>query len=144
MYIDKTTIHQGIWYEDKNGNFIPYDSDSDFNLDPPENAHTRHVCFPLEINERVEFLKDDEGNSVEKPSSITWSVHIGGGNSPVILAMANSGEYTLTEALAVYAEACERCSNVLAYNYLNGEDGYAEGSEEWLKCNTECRFCRNR
>ena len=142
MYIDKSTIHQGIWYEDKDGNFIPYDSD--FNLDPPENAHTRHVCFPLEIKERVEFLKDDEGNLVEKPSTITWSTHIGGGNAPIILAMANSGEYTLPEAIAVYAEACERCSNVLAYNYLNGEDGYAEGSEEWLKCNTECRFCRKR
>lgn len=140
MKIDKSTIHQGIWYEDKDGNFIPFGSA--FNLDPPENAHTRHVCFPLEINETIEFLKDDEGNDVEKPASITCSTHIGGGNDLVILAMANSGDYTLREAIAVYAEACERCENVLAYNYLNGEDGYAEGSEEWLKCNTECRFCR--
>lgn len=62
----------------------------------------------------------------------------------MILAMTNSGEYTLPEAIAVSEEACERCSNVLAYNYLNGEDGYVEGSEEWLKCNTECRFCRKR
>ena len=142
MKIDKSTIHQGIWYEDKDGNFIPFGSA--FNLDPPENAHTRHVCFPLEINETIEFLKDDEGNDVEKPASITCSTHIGGGNDLVILAMANSGDYTLREAIAVYAEACERCENVLTYNYLNGEDGYAEGSEEWLKCNTECRFCRKR
>ena len=69
-------------------------------------------------------------------------VIIGGGNQEVIMAMVNSGDYALEEALVVYSSACERCMNVLAYKYLNGKDGYPEHSEEWEKCNTVCDFCR--
>lgn len=71
-------------------------------------------------------------------------VCIGGGNEKIILAMANSGDYTLSEAIAVYASLCERCSNVLAWKYTNGQDGYEEFSEEWKKCNTECDFCKGK
>ena len=72
---------------------------------------------------------------------IDFNTSIGGGNQDVIMAMVNSGDYTLPEALVVFASACERCMNVLAYKYLNGADGYAEHSEEWEKCNTKCDFC---
>lgn len=64
------------------------------------------------------------------------------GNQDVIMAMVNSGDYTLQEALVVYSTACERCMNVLAYKYLNGADGYEEYSDDWKKCNTECDFCK--
>ena len=73
---------------------------------------------------------------------MTGSTHIGGGSEEVILAMANSGDYTLGEAIIVYANACERCMNVLCYKYLDGKDGYPEYSEEWKKCNTVCDFCK--
>jgi hypothetical protein len=33
--------------------------------------------------------------------------------------------------------------NALEFKYLNGKAGYAEYSEEWLKCNTECDFCKS-
>lgn len=68
--------------------------------------------------------------------------HIGGGNEELILAMANSGDYSLSEAIAVYAQSCERCMNVLAWKYTNGKDGYEEYSGEWKKANTVCGFCR--
>ena len=68
-------------------------------------------------------------------------VHVGGGNEKIILSMANSGDYTLSEAIAVYSSSCERCSNVLAWKYTNGQEGYEEFSEEWKKTNTECDFC---
>ena len=86
------------------------------------------------------FMKWDSGADTYK--IMTGSTHIGGGNEDVILAMANSGDYTLSEAIAAYANACERCMNVLAYKYLNGKGGYAEYSEEWKKCNTVCDYCR--
>lgn len=60
----------------------------------------------------------------------------------IILAMANSGEYTLSEALVVFSCACERCMNVLEYKYTNGKDGYAEYSEQWEEANTICDFCK--
>lgn len=66
---------------------------------------------------------------------------IGGGNQDVILAMANSGDFTLAEALVVWASSCERCMNVLAHKYTDGKDGYEEYSEEWRKCGTVCDFC---
>jgi hypothetical protein len=72
----------------------------------------------------------------------TGSCHIGGGNEAVVLAMANSGDYTLGEAILAYSMACERCANVLAYKYTDGKEGYVEHSEEWEKCGTHCQFCK--
>ena len=58
------------------------------------------------------------------------------------LALANSGDYTLSEAIIIAAKSCERCMNVLANKY--GLDwGYDEGSEKWNKCGTSCEFCEN-
>lgn len=58
----------------------------------------------------------------------------------LVLAMANSGEYTLSEAILVAANACEGCLNVLAHLFrLNW--GYAFGSEEHKRVNTSCQFC---
>lgn len=144
MKIDKTKLKCGIWYEDKDGNYIP----STDSAEAPEEAVTCHVCFPLQIRTEHYYIKphvDPDGNvrrtHYGSDHFLTTSCHIGGGNEPVILAMANSGDYTLSEALAVYANACERCSNVLAYKYLNGADGYPEYSEEWKKCGTVCEYC---
>lgn len=65
------------------------------------------------------------------------------GNSDVILAMVNSGDYTFNEAVIAYTTACERCMNVLAYKYLEGKDGYEEFSDEWMKADTVCEFCKD-
>lgn len=62
------------------------------------------------------------------------------GMSDVIVAMVNSGDYTLEQAIWVCAKSCTRCMNVLSDKYL-GRDGYAEHSEEWYECNTKCIFC---
>ena len=71
--------------------------------------------------------------------AFTGTVNIGDEN--IILAMANSGDYTLSEAIIAYSMACERCSNELWYKYTNGKEGYAEGSDEWKKCHTQCKWC---
>ena len=73
---------------------------------------------------------------------IDFNTTIGGSNEDVVLAMVNSGDYRLSEAIAVFGNACERCMNVLAYKYLGGKDGYEEYSEEWHKANTVCDFCK--
>ncbi len=58
----------------------------------------------------------------------------------LVLKIANSGDYTLGEAIIISASSCERCMNALAHKY--GLDwGYEEGSEDWEKCGTSCRFC---
>ena len=116
-------------------NIIPFDE----GVELPKEALTRHVSFPLEVREEIWVIKSNRESN--KPD-MTWSTHIGGGNQDVILAMANSGDYTLAEAIALYASCCERCTNVLAYKYLNGKDGYAEYSDEWKKCGTSCRYCK--
>lgn len=58
-----------------------------------------------------------------------------------VVAMVNSGEYTLREALVVYTTACKRCVNVLINKYLGDTEGYQEYGEEWQKANTQCAFC---
>lgn len=70
------------------------------------------------------------------------TTHIGG-DGRLLLAMANSGDFTLAEAILAYSMACERCMNVLWNKYLPGEDGYEEFSEDWKKCGTSCQFCRD-
>lgn len=57
--------------------------------------------------------------------------------------MVNSGDYTLEQAIWVFANSCERCMNTLLYKYLDGSDGYSEFSDEWKKANTVCDFCRD-
>lgn len=86
------------------------------------------------------FMKWDEGN--RSTEMMTCNTHIGRGNEDVILAMANSGDYTLSEAIIVWSSACERFMNVLTYKYTNGKDGYEEFSDEWYKCRTVCDFCK--
>ena len=134
MKIDKSKLPCGIWYEDEHGNIIPFNDGAE----PPKEAVSKHVSFPLEVREEIWVNKSKRENG--KPD-ITFSTHIGGGNQDVILAMANSGDYTLSEAIALYASCCERCMNVLAYKYLDGKDGYEEHSEKWKKCGTVCRYC---
>ena len=137
MNIDKTKLHMGLWFEDEDGNYIPYDGVVD---DYPKPARSYHVSFPLEVREEIWLINEDKKKNA-KPD-VTFTCHIGKGNEDVILAMANSGDYTLSEAIAVLANACERCMNVLTYKYLNGKDGYPEHSDEWKKANTVCNYCR--
>lgn len=87
------------------------------------------------------FMKWENGRDTYPV--IQTNHHLGKYSQKCVVAMVNSGDYELDEALIVMATACERCMNVLTFKYLNGEDGYPEYSEEWQKCNTECTFCKN-
>ncbi len=58
----------------------------------------------------------------------------------LVLAMANSGDFTLPEAILASANSCERCMNSLAYQY-DLKWGYEEYSQEWMESNTSCGFC---
>jgi len=146
MKIDKAKLNIGIWCEDDDGNRIKHNPDM---AEFPSEATTVHISWPLEVREEVYKLNDYVGKDgvtrkYYKGSDrlMTFTSFIGSGNEDVIMAMVNSGDYTLSEALAVWANACERCMNVLAYKYLNGTDGYEEYSEEWKRCPTECDFCK--
>lgn len=105
MNLDKIKSKEGIWYEDANGNYIPFSASSD---EIPENAVTEHVCFPLEIRETIRSLRDCDGNKITNGGSFTSRCHIGGGNSPVIMAMVQSGDFTLSTVVERFA-----CSLVL-------------------------------
>ena len=160
MKIDKEKLNRYFWYEDTNGNVIEEKQVKDFEY------VTYHCCFPLEITEHIDeycyhprnlfikhlcffikplrrYLNKKYKDNKTFKRILECNSHIGGGNEEVILAMANSGDYTLSEALLVWSQSCERCMNVIAYKYLNGKDGYEEYSDEWEKCNTVCDFCRD-
>lgn len=82
-------------------------------------------------------------NGANSYEMIEFHTHLCTDSGKCAVAMANSGDYTIEEALSILANACERCTNVLIFKYLNGQDGYQEFSEEWKKCNTVCDFCRD-
>ena len=73
--------------------------------------------------------------------AFSGTTHVSRAGERTILAMANSGDFTLGEAIITYANACERCMNALAYKYENGADGYSEDSDEYKNCRTRCEFC---
>jgi hypothetical protein len=65
--------------------------------------------------------------------------------SPVEMqAAADRGHATtpvpFERAVLLAANSCERCMNVLAYRH-GLEDGYEEGSPEWVQSNTRCAMC---
>lgn len=137
MNIDKSKLRIGLWYTDKDDNYIPCTDD----MTTPDGAVYAHSCFPLELREDVFKIRE---NSVYggKDKVFGFCTHIGRSSGRLIVAMVNSGDYDLYEAIGVYGRACERCMNVLWNKYLPGEDGYEEFSDEWKKANTECEFCR--
>ena len=137
MTIDKSKLKIGLWYTDEDGNRIEHTGD----LVKPDNAVYAHACFPLEIREEIYKIRDDGGYG-EKDHVITFTTHLSRPTGRLAVAMVNSGDYDLYEALGVLAHCCERCYNVLLYKYLKDDDGYPEYSEEWKKANTVCEFCR--
>ena len=162
MNIDKTKL-KTLWYQDMEGNMI------DFGKRVPTEDELEaypycHTCYPLQLTEKVSVYDYDYSRLsplkkffIKIPifkKFVQKTLHKGfipivefnttyNSGDDVIVAMVNSGDYTLKEAIMVYAKSCERCMNVLAHKYLNGTDGYEEYSEEWKSCNTICDFCRD-
>lgn len=139
MRINKEDLNRHIWYEDSDGNIYEFRD----RVPPKEEVKgmTYHTMFPLEITEHIYAVDEKSG---EYKFLADMNTHIGKGNEEVITAMVNSGDYTISEAIILWARSCERCMNVLAYKYLNGKDGYPEHSYEWNKCNTSCKFCEEK
>ncbi len=75
-----------------------------------------------------------EGSREVFTRTSTWSADL-------VLAITNSGDYVLLEAITIAAICCERCMNALAEKY-GLKWGYPEYSADWHKCNTVCQFCK--
>ncbi len=153
MKIDYTELEKGHWFEDENGNEV--------DKSDPNACYYIH-CFPLELHQFIDEYCYHPKNPIVKflcrksRRFYTWGskgkpktfknllncTTTYGSGQECIVAMVNSGDYTLRQAIWVYANACERCMNVLLYKYLDGKDGYEEFSEEWYKAHTECDFCK--
>lgn len=110
--------------------------DKDFGIIDSMEGRTCNKCGGYQSKQKGELWPDK------------WEAHgsidLGGGESgwseDLALALVKNG-FTLSNAIIVTATSCERCMNTLAYDC--GLDwGYAEGSEDWQKCGTECGFCK--
>lgn len=166
MKIDLTKYKMGHWFEDEEGNvyepmkqmlpkdknYFTYHTINTCAYSHTVDSYTHHPEFLHEGNSfyhamlafkwfRNLMIKrmQKRGEAMTFKRAFSSNVHYGSGD--VIVAMVNSGDYTLGEAIYVYCNACERCMNVLTYKYLNGADGYAEYSDDWKKCNTVCKWC---
>lgn len=131
MKIDKEKLGIGIWYSDSDMHQLP-NRDGDI----PEGAVYAHSRFPLEVRERIYRI----GKDGHRSGPVESCVHLSRDNGRLLVAMVNSGDYDLYEAMAILASCCERCANVLWDKYVPGE-GYPEYSEKWHKANTCCAFC---
>lgn len=129
--IDKTKLLT-LWYEnDKGEKYIPKQMETPDDI--PIDKYPYQVSqFPTQLNTSYLKCYDDRSEEIAEGHS-SWP-------EDLVMAMANSGDYTLSESILIAAQSCERCMNALAHKY--GLDwGYPEGSEEWQKCGTSCQFC---
>lgn len=125
-----------LWYEDAEGNYLDvamYDEKGTPNPHPPE-AKYMVSRFPNVL--RTTYLELTDAGSKEVFSGESSF------SDDLVLALVESGNFTLDEAIIFAAEACERCTNSAANDY--GLDwGYPEGSEDWEASKTSCDFCRH-
>ena len=153
MNINYEKLEKKFWFEDSCGNEVNADDlNAYYYIRQNPLAFVKYVdeyrYYPR--NPIIRFLSDRSKKfykwiSKGKPKtfrnlfvvSATYSYE-----QECIIAMVNSGDFTLEQAIWVYANSCERCMNSLLYKYLNGKKGYEEFSEEWKKCNTTCDFCK--
>ena len=139
--LEKLKMHS--WFEDEEGNIYPNSRD----LPKDKEYFTYHSVFPCTYREELnEYCIHESIDPVNFTFSKLLSMDTSYGSKTsqdCVVAMVNSGDYTLEEAIYVFANACERCTNVLLHKYLNGADGYEEYSEEWKKANTVCDWCRD-
>lgn len=160
MNIDLSQF-KSFWFEDMDGR--KYDEYEQI----PEGTRfgvTYHIAWPCRFTETIDSYAYHPKNKfiqflcrnekfyrwISKGKPLTFE-HIMTGeitynskwSQDCIVAMVNSGDYTLEQAIWVYVNSCERCMNVLLYKYLGGKEGYPEFSEEWKKSNTVCQFCKD-
>jgi hypothetical protein len=159
MNIDLTKFRTH-WFEDKDGNFIEPCTNESEEKKKTEDVLYYHHGFPCQYiqtideycwhptnpiikwlcrNEKIyKLLSKGKDKTFKSIMTINTTYNSG---SDCIVAMVNSGDYTLEEAIWIYANSCERCMNVLCHKYLDGKDGYEEHSEEWKRAGTVCIFC---
>jgi len=128
-----THIPQTLWYEDENGNKLNWSPDFTKGYNHPKKARYQVSQFPNVL--RTTYLRlNDDGTSTE--------IFCGNASYPqdLVLAMANSKDFTLNEAILITANCCEKCMNSLAHMY-GLSWGYPEYGEEWKKTGTSCEYC---
>lgn len=165
MNINLEKLKRYNWFEDSDGNIynaiIEDLPDKDFFtyhvIDPckyveeidsftchPEYRHKNNPFYQAALHFkpfRKMIAKRHRKDLTFKPLFTSTRTYGSKHSQDCIVAMVNSGDFTLAEAIYVYCTSCERCMNVLLYKYLNGRDGYEEYSEEWSKVKTSCDFC---
>ena len=169
MNINFEKLEKKHWFEDKCGKEIPVADDavgSDvIKRTIPDNEIVYYrICFPMELHDMVDEYCYHPKNLivkwlcrksksfykiVSKGKDRTFKPMFDGTTSfgskwsqDCIVAMVNSGDFTLEQAIWTFANSCERCMNSLLYKYLDGKEGYPEYSDEWKKANTVCDFCK--
>ena len=158
MKIDLTKMRH-FWWEDTEGNVLELENNRLPTEEEKEKYCYYHSEFPCQLHHNIshygyhpkgiqkfliklpfigEHIKKKLGKTFKDICTFNTTYRSG---SDCIVAMVNSGDYTLEQAIWIYANSCERCMNALCYKYLEGKDGYEEYSEEWKKCGTSCDFC---
>lgn len=137
-----------FWFEDINGERYDHSTDIPEELRYGTTFHTGFPCrFVEQIdsfgyhpkNKLIKFLCRNKTlyRILSKNKPLTFerimtgeTTYSGKWSQDCIVAMVNSGRYTLEQAIWIFCNSCERCMNVLLYKYLGGKEGYPEFSED--------------
>lgn len=137
----KKEIPPTLWYENPDGvRYVPTQDDLRNLADPPEGFIYQLSRFPTTLEDTVLRLIRENGH-------IARSEHVMTGHSSwpedLVLAMANSKMYSLSEAILVVAQSCERCMNAMAHEF-ELQWGYPANSDEWFNSGTRCMHCEEK
>jgi hypothetical protein len=124
-----------LWYEDMKGNYLGEPDYKDGSFNEPPQPYIQVARFPMELNTRYLKVEDNKSKHLMTAHQ-TW-------NDELVLNMYNNTDYSLYDCIIIVATSCERCLNVLINKYggFGDDQGYEEGSPQWKKVGTSCRFC---
>lgn len=137
----KKEIPPTLWYENADGvRYVPTQNDLRSLMEPPEGFIYQLSQFPTTLEDTILRLVRENG-------SISRSEHVMTGHSSwpedLVLAMANSKMYSLSEAILVVARSCGRCMNAMAHEF-GMKWGYPADSDDFLESNTHCMHCEEQ
>jgi len=137
-----------LWYEDRDGNYIPNPNED---LGAPKGAEVQVSRFPFQLTTNYLALDEDGGshsiavaNSTYSPDFMLSMVR------PTFFERAKqllwyawpARTYEPKMAVFLAAETCERCMNSLAHRH-GLSWGYREGSDAWHLSGTTCDRCEH-
>lgn len=143
---------ESLWYESEDGDKISPSDDPEFfyHAEKYQKEYKyQRTRFPNQVQENMYNFSDGKCTRVFSGTSSYFTDLVLAMVRPSLIERLRSFLRTgkvlplkdFNQAVLIAAFSCERCTNVLMYEY-GLKDGYKLFSDEWKECSTCCEHCQ--